>query len=538
MSQDKSLGFFPYSGTLTTVVGMDTELIALEPTNTASSPENTNTRFSALCARICSRHMLNIAILMLLPVVMTQPMRMPSELVRDPDVWWHLANASILTSTHHFIRVEPYAFTVAGQRWIAPEWLAELPLWAFYRAFHLTGLYLVTWLGLSANVIFVYLRAFWKTRHSGAAFWAAGLSFCLMTISCGPRTILFAYLAFAAELVILDAVESGRSRMAWLLPPLFCVWVNLHGSWLIGLALLGLYILCGAFGFTKGALEQPGRSWDENRRLLYVLLTCAAALMVNPYGWRMVWNPIDMLLNMKLSVASVVEWQPMRLDWFVGKASLACILMMLLANLVRDRKWKLYEISFIVFAWYAAFSHIRFAFLAGVIIAPFLAVDFVRSFCEHSDAKTIPVMNALMTVGVACLVIHFFPGEAALERGFAEVFPVQTIASIDPSWRTLNAANIGGVMALEAKPDYIDPRMDTFELHGIVAKYLDTMWIQRPLEILDEDRIDHVLFLEHTPLVYLLKHTAGWSVVRREGQGDDAYILLAKTPIGYSEKTK
>jgi hypothetical protein len=242
----------------------------------------------------------------------------------------------------------------------------------------------------------------------------------------------------------------------------------------------------------------------------------------------MVWNPFDMMLNQKLNIANAEEWQPLHLDWFVGKVALAAIAIMLLANFLRGRKWKLYEIAFIFFAWYAAFDHVRFAFLAAVIITPFLTADMVRSFCAHSDAKTIPGMNALMAASAIWMMVHIVPGEAELRKDLSMLFPRQTIAMLDPSWRTFNAVNLGGIMAFDSKASYIDSRLDTFEHHGILASYLDVMRVRRPSEVLDRDRIDHVLFPEHTPLAYLLERMPGWRVEEREGAGDDTYVLFGR----------
>ncbi len=203
---------------------------------------------------------MNIAILMALPVIFTVSLNPARESMRDPDIWWHLADARQLTSTHHFIRTEPNSFTVGGQPWVNPEWLAELPYWFSYQALHLRGIYLAEWIIISANLVFLYWRGYRQSGHAGAAWWAAALAFLLISVNSGPRTISIAYLAMSSELAILDAHRRGNSRALWLLPPLFCVWVNLHGSWLIGLALFMLYILSGAFDFKKGAFEQEAFS--------------------------------------------------------------------------------------------------------------------------------------------------------------------------------------------------------------------------------------------------------------------------------------
>ncbi len=92
---------------------MDTTLVTQE----ASLPIPNSTEAAGLLARVLaklfSRHFLNAAILLVVPLIFAQPLRQPIELLRDPDVWWHLADARILCTTHHFIHVEPYSFTVS-----------------------------------------------------------------------------------------------------------------------------------------------------------------------------------------------------------------------------------------------------------------------------------------------------------------------------------------------------------------------------------------------------------------------------------------
>ncbi len=497
----------------------------LEPVVASAS-----TKANGFLARIFNRHFLHISVLIVLPLLMAQPLHRHIELLRDPDIWWHLANARLLFSTHHFVGIDTYSFTVSGQRWVNPEWLAEVPYWLGYRAFHYSGVYLVTWIALALNVVFLYWRGYLTGKHSGAAFWATCLGLALMSANGGPRTILFAYLALSAELAIIEAMERDNARIAWLLPPLFCVWINLHGSWLIGLALLVVYIACGSVGAVSvGAFEQPRRPGKEYKRLFLVVAASLVALMVNPYGWRLVWEPIDMIMNQKLNIAFVEEWQPLRLEWGVGKAAFAVIGLMVLTNCLKGRKWKLYEMVFVFFAWYAAFDHVRFTCVAAIITIPLLAECMARSFCSQSDSKSIPLsMTAFVLACSFVFAFHTFPRDVTLREDAAILFPQQTIGTINPSWRTFNEVNLGGYMAFTSKLDYIDSRLDTFEHHGILKDYIDVIQINQPLAVLDRYRIDHVLFLESTPLTYLLERADGWHVVQHEGSGKNEYVLLVR----------
>ena len=480
--------------------------------------------------RIFSRHAMSIAILVAAPMLVAQAVNKSLMLLNDPDIWWHLADARYLLTTHHFIQTDPYSFTVVGQRWINWEWLAELPYWFSYQSLGLQGIYLVTWLVLCANAAFLYWRGYRLSRHAGAAFWAAAIGLVLITVNSGPRTIAIAYLAMSTELIILEESEKGNHRLLWLLPPLFCLWINLHGTWLIGIVLLSIYIACGLFSFKAGVFEQQAFAAPERNRLLAVLGASVAALIVNPYGWRLMWEPLDMAFKQKLSVSVITEWQPLNLSTPQAKVAVAAIVLMVLANAMRARTWKIYEMAFVFLAWYAAFAHVRFLFFAAVVTTPMLARDFERAFCLESDEKTIPVMNALMVAAAIGVMVFMFPTEAALKKMQAMMFPMQTIRSLQPSWRTLNWDYIGGMMDFESKPSAIDTRMDSFDHSGVLPVYLAIMADENSLELMEKYRFDHVLVKEASPLAYLLQHTSGWQVVMREkAWDDDHYVLYAKT---------
>jgi hypothetical protein len=509
---------------------MDSTSAIESPVHTEDATAATTSPMVRVFNRIFSRHLMNIAILMVLPVIFTVTLNPALECMRDPDIWWHLADARQLTSTHHFMTTETNSFTVGGQPWVNPEWLAELPYWFSYQAFHLRGIYLVEWLMICANLVFMYWRGYRRSGHAGAAWWAAALAFLLISVNSGPRTIAMAYVAMSSELAIIEAAERGKTRALWLLPPLFCIWVNLHGSWIIGLALFVLYMLCGAFGVRKGIVEQEAFAPAERNRLLTVLALSVVALFINPYGWRLVWNPIDMMFNQKLNIANVMEWKPLDLSTIQGIAAAGAICLMVVCNAMRGRKWRVYELAIVFFAWYAALDHMRFLFMAAVLTTPILAFDIRRAFDLGSDEKTIPVANAFMVTAAALVFLFIFPSEKKLDTKLETFFPMKTLASIQPTWRTFNSDHVGGMMTFESKPEFIDSRFDIFEHRGILAAYLQAMYLVRPLELFDQFKIDHVLVTETMPIGYLLKHTPGWTEIERETTGKDNYVMFARTP--------
>jgi hypothetical protein len=298
---------------------------------------------------------------------------------------------------------------------------------------------------------------------------------------------------------------------------------------MIGMGLLVLYILCGLFRLNAGIFQQEPFSGQQRKRLLAVLAASVAALMINPYGWRLVWNPFDMALNQTLNIGNVQEWQPLNLGWFVGKVAVALIALIVFTNVIHARKWKLFELAFVFFGWYAAFDHARFAFLAAVLLIPMIAADLTRSFFPPpTNPKTIPFMNGVVAAAVLGVVALYFPTQDTLQKGLAADYPLQTIASIQPSWRTLNQEHLGGIMDFNSKPTFIDTRWDTFEHHGIMKDFIAILHCENSLSLLDTYHIDHVLLRKSEPLSYLLERTPGWKVLGTEGSGADQYEFFAR----------
>jgi hypothetical protein len=498
---------------------------AAEP---AVAPLGTTAENPAL--RLYSRHLMNVALLIMLPMVAAPTLNYAHTLLVDPDIWWHLSNARILVAQHHFIHTDPYSFTAIGQRWIDWEWLSEIPYWFSYQAFGLRGIYLITWVALAANMVFVYWRGYWMGRSADAALWSAAIGFVMMTVNSGPRMIQFAYLAMSVELAILEAADRGHRRLLWLLPPLFCLWINLHGTYLIGLGLLGLYIACGWFSLHVGVFQQTAFSRTERNQLIAVFAASALTPLLNPYGWQLMWQPFDMMLNQKLSVATITEWQPLSLSSFEGRGALVAIVAMILANCVRGRAWKIHELAMILFAWYMAIDHHRFTYLAAVITTPLLARDLARSFTSNEkDSDTIPWANGVMTAGALGVMLYMFPTQAALQKMVNMMFPMETISAIQPSWRTFNVDYVGGMMALESKSSFMDSRFDSFEHLGVMQDARSIVQGYDVLELFDKYRIDHALVKNDEPIAYLLRHTPGWTLTMHEKAWEGEYLLFSKT---------
>ena len=478
--------------------------------------------------RVFGRSLMDMALLVMVTFILSD-LRVPAKMFSDPDIWWHMACARIVDQTHHFIRIEPFSFTVAGQPWIDPEWLSSMFYWLGFKWLGHLGVYAVMATGVCGNVLLIYWRSCWKSRSAAVSLWMSVVAVLLMTVNASARTILFGYLVLSIEMAILDWAERGKLRLLWALPFLFAIWINMHGSWIFGIAVLALYIACSWFQVDFGIFHQPAFSRDERARFLYVFGASVAALFINPYGWRLLWNPFDMAFAQTVNLGNVSEWQPLNLGWFVGKVLVLTIVSLIAANALKGRSWKLYEMPLLFFAWYEAFAHTRFTFLAAVLTLPIIAGDLARVFFPPpAEKKTIPVANAFVALCALAVVASYIPSESKLKESVAKELPIHTVQALRPEWRTLNIDDFGGLMDFYGKSSFVDTRWDTFDHHGVMKDFVDILHFKNSLALLDQYRIDHVLMRDNEPLPYLLMHTGGWREVAREPAGDDTCVLLER----------
>ena len=450
--------------------------------------------------------------------------------IGDPDIWWHLRNAQELLHTGHFVRADAYSYTVRGAAWINHEWLGELPYYAGWRWLGLQGLYVVMALALVTIFLLLYLLAYRRSHDYKAAALACGLAIPLATVSFGPRTLLFGWIFLLLELLILQTSEKSLQRL-WLLPALFAVWVNTHGSWLIGLVILLAFAAAGCLEVHAGRIESARRSPAQSKQLATVIALSVAALFVNPYGWRLVFYPFDLAFRQKLNVSHVEEWQSPDFHALRGKIFLAMLLGFLLLALVRRSRLALYEVLLLLIAFYSAITYSRFLFLAAIIVTPILASELRMRGSDGAVNADKPGLNLAMIAAMVALMIWQVPSNAALSSGICQEYPVTAIShlsAIHPQGRVLNDYDWGGYLIWNARdiPVFVDSRVDIFEYSGVFADYLDIMGLKNSLELLRKHQIRYVFYAREKALAYLLRNSPEWKI-RYE---DNTAVLFERVP--------
>jgi hypothetical protein len=441
--------------------------------------------------------------------------------VADPDIWWHMRNAAELLRTRHFPHTAQWTFTVAGQPWMNGEWLAELPYFFAYRSMGDRGLYQVTMLVTSAIVLGMYGLARMRCGSWRGAFVGGVVTAAFATVSLAPRTLLFGWLCLVAEMAVLWNLEQGRDYTAWL-PLVFLFWVNAHGSWFIGFVLMLVYF---AGGWIEGEWgEVVARRWTpaQKRKVLAVTAASFAALFVNPYGWRLVAYPLDVAYGQKLMIQSAAEWASLDFHSLRGKVVLAVLVLLAVLQLVRRCRWRVQDVAFALIAVYGAFAYVRFVYLAGILLAPMVAIAVSRG-PDPLPEKRRSLVNALAIAVMLVYIVVWAPTERQLRAADAAELPVnavryvQTLAGQGNLFCDVNWAGYLEWNAPEVK-EFADTRLDVFVHRGVMSDYLGATELKDTFGVLDKYRIRYVLLPQRVPMAYLLAHSAGWKTTYNDGQ--------------------
>ena len=203
--------------------------------------------------------------------------------ILTPDVWWHLATGRWI-SAHGIPRQDPFSYTLAGRSWTAHEWLADV-IWA--RAFAAGDLGWVV--GLRVGLV---VLAWWVSYRLARLHASRFTTLPLLAIAAWvsqrnwlDRPQLWTYALVPLGLFLLERTRQHPRRWIWALPLVFALWVNLHGGFMLGLALLAGWCLA----------PLVGRGEDRAARLrqrLPLLLASGVATLANPYGLRGALYPL------------------------------------------------------------------------------------------------------------------------------------------------------------------------------------------------------------------------------------------------------
>lgn len=244
------------------------------------------------------------------------------------DVWGHVAYGNWILDHRSLPAEDPFVALAAGVPIVDTAWLGQVTLAAAGRLGD------AEWYGhlFAVTVLLAYLvlaRTFYlQTRSAGIAVLCALLTFVFSsTRHAVIRPEMFGSLCFACLIWVVVKVDDRRargqeefkeppstSRLGWFcwagVPLLFALWANLHGSFVVGLILLGCYAAGRALEVVWHTKSLSGVLDDRVfRRWILLAELAVAGTLLNPYGADLLIHTLMFASNPNLK--DILEWFPL-----------------------------------------------------------------------------------------------------------------------------------------------------------------------------------------------------------------------------------
>jgi hypothetical protein len=221
------------------------------------------------------------------------------------DLWGHIAFGETMLKQGRVPWLDYYSYSAPGTPYFDHEWLAQVIMAAVYDALGVVGLKLMK-LAITAATILLLAGAEGETGASPGVQSGVLMAVALALLPLMQfRPQLFTFMLMAALLLILARDNYRGHAPVWLLVPMMMLWVNLHGGFIIGLAVIAAY---GGVAGLQDLLE--GRGWRRPLRFAAITGATAAATLATPYGTN-AWGAIFQTFERPSILNADTEWQPL-----------------------------------------------------------------------------------------------------------------------------------------------------------------------------------------------------------------------------------
>jgi hypothetical protein len=428
------------------------------------------------------------------------------------DLGWHLAAGDLIRDQGHIPLHDPWSFTAGDRQWYNLSWLWDAIASVIFQYAGFGGL--ILFVIACGAFIAGYLTS--VCRSSGASTIAvciSVLSACLLYPAFAAYPNIYLAVSPNISTMLFSVIFYGEclKRTRWfLLPAIMVLWANLHGGFLLGFLIVGIFC----------AVALLKRDWANFKIYCFAGIGCFIATFINPLGWH-IYQGLTTVLG-HFSQAYVTEWLPY-VENIVMPGSLpgiAYILIFIAFELFCRGSCpiepRLLSWLFLLLGLYQ-FRYISSFFLFSTV--PF-ALDLDRLLRDRLNNSK--VQRSLLAAGIvaACVVpLTYLRLDPAL--GLPQMLSEPDVLYLQTHLaqaRLLNHWNYGGILIFRTRgaiPVFVDGRAATAYPDSLLRDYFklaelevdETAWDT----VLEKYRIDAVLWVKaHQELRRFLVGKRGW----------------------------
>jgi hypothetical protein len=470
--------------------------------------------------------------------------------IRPQDFWWHIAIGREIVTTGKIPTTDVYSYTEAGQPYPSYQmfWLMEAVLFELY---HLGGPALVIFV-YSLLITAAYGVIFWICKQSTNSWRVAAFSVLFAAaLGLNDWNVRPQGITFLLGSLFLLAIYQYRRKSHWywlvIFPLGMLIWVNSHGTFMIGLVMVGLW-----WGQELWEVVIPRIRGDRTIALKAILIPgilfviTSLVCLINPRGIGIV-DYLKTLTSNSVVQNLVIEWAPPTLNTYLGMIFFCGLFGIAVLLAVSPKRPNFYQLAAFMVFGLLGIKTSRGIVWFGLIMAPTLAEHLsvvVRQYLPARSSQAINkggsrLVNTLLValillMGIASLpwLKGFLPLPAAKAGLISEETPLQATQFLleqNPPGKLFNSMSFGSYLIWAAYPPYqvfVDTRIELFS-DKIWMDYLNISNASDDWETrLKEYGVNTLMVSpeEQAPLVALLRASPSWHLI----YSDDVAMIYTR----------
>ena len=436
-------------------------------------------RFNSLFSHLTVEHLWPIAVMVgIIAFLNTHP-------IRPHDFWWHIAIGRDIVSQGNIPIIDVYSYTQPGDPYLSYHqfWLMEVVLYVLYNlggpvlvilaqtVFIVPAYFLLLWIGwrLTRN---------WRASAFGVLF-AAALGFGNWNVR--PQAV-----SYVLGVLVLWSITEYRltRRWKWLLVlfPVMALWVNSHGSFPIGLVLVGIWCAHESWKVLEHWFLQRSWLFQDLFPALVGMMISLLGCLVNPRGPGFV-SYLSMMAGNSVVQNYILEWMPPGFNSLEGLIFFSAFMVSAVLLAVSPRRPGFMQIlSFVVFGL-LGLKYIRGIIWYGLVMAPVVA-DHLSAILDLAGIKPAPLptpparrLNQVFVAALLFLVIlslpwfkqywPVVPEKAGLISAETPIAATQFMLAEDLPGQVFHDMAFGSYLMWAAQPKYkvfVDSRVELYPM--------------------------------------------------------------------------
>lgn len=449
---------------------------------------------------------------------------------RDKDWGWHYKYGESVVQKGEIVRKDTFTWSMKGYSWVNHSWTFDPTL---YTLFNTTG-----YLGLSLVNASIALFCFWllasaaKLKYFDLGVFA--FFFVQLTETGfreGLRSQVIALIPLTILIYLLRRIEL-KPKLAWWLPLLFLCFANIHGTFVFGMGVLGLWMLYYWFTAPK-------------YRLLWFAVTLLSffATLINPFGGLVYGEVLRHANNPYLH--NVFEWIGITYncpDCHVPTFSLYTILFVIAIFSLGRKVIKIPYIALALLLGFESLSARRYEPLFAIVTLPLFAEYLpllTQKLSVHRLTPYLVALAALITIEYNLFTrlpadnfYHYSERDYCFQASACSVDLMSYLDTNPPVGRGFNFYDWGGyLIGKEVKtPIFLDGRMHVWQARDYqpFGDYIE-MYYNNNGELFSSYAFDWLIIPSSGGMVNSLKSNKQYGIWHIRYQ-DQYALYLTRTP--------